>query len=173
MSEKRHQTLQNALISGPCRRESSSAARPKPTSSQPTSTNRLAGNWPAKSRLAVVVQLELLRRRAQAGWHDLLVELVPDVCLDQVLGEHVAGGEEVVILLQRLERPVQGVRHGRDVLQLLRRQLVEVLIHRITWLDAVLDAVQASHHRGGEREVRVTRRVRRTELDALGLRVGA
>ena len=77
-----------------------------------------------------------------------------------------------MILLQRLERPVQGVRHGRDVLQLLRRQLVEILIHRITWLDTVLDAIQTSHHRSGERQVRVTRWVRRAELDALGLRVG-
>ncbi len=67
----------------------------------------------------------------------------------------------------------QRVRHLRDVLGLLGRQLVEVLVDRLVRLDAVLDAVQARHHLRREGEVRVARSVRRAELDALGLGVRA
>jgi hypothetical protein len=54
-------------------------------------------------------------------------------------------------------------------LQLLRRERVDVLVERIAWIDAVLDAVEAGHHHRGEREVRVARRVGEANLDAARL----
>ena len=57
--------------------------------------------------------------------------------------------------------------------RLVRRQLVQVLVHRLVRLDLVLDAVDAGHQHGRERQVRVGRRVRHPELQALGLGVRA
>src|SRR5699024_2417097 len=54
-----------------------------------------------------------------------------------------------------------------------RLQLVEVLVYRVARLDAVLDAVQAGQQLRRGTEVRVARRVRGTELDALGRGGGA
>ena len=56
--------------------------------------------------------------------------LVPDPGLDHVLGEHVAVQQELVVLLQRGQRLVERLRRLRHVLQLLRRQVVDVLVER-------------------------------------------
>jgi hypothetical protein len=121
----------------------------------------------------VVVQLELVRVRAQADRVDLVGALVVDPGLDEVLGEHAALEQVVVVGLERVEHLGQRARHLRDVGGLVRRQLVEVLVDRRRRLDLVLDAVEAGHQHRREREVRVARRVRAAELDALGLRVRA
>src|SRR5699024_5032147 len=60
------------------------------------------------NRLAVVVHLELQRSRAQAGRHDLVIHLVADVGVDQVVGEHATLGEELIVILQGLQRALQG-----------------------------------------------------------------
>ena len=52
-------------------------------------------------------------------------------------------------------------------------QIVNVLVQRLAGIDLVLDAVEAGHQHGGERQIRVAARIGRTELHALGLRVEA
>ena len=69
------------------------------------------------------------------------------------------------------ERLAQRAADRRDLLQLLRRQVVEVLVHRLAGMDLVLDAVEAGHQHRGEGEVGVRARIGEADLDALGLRV--
>src|SRR5690606_31922284 len=86
-----------------------------------------AGFPPAPLRSVAVVELVLQRvgRRAEAG--DLL-HLQRDVAVDEVVAHHAAGLEELAVRVQRLERLVQARAHLRDVLLLLRRQVVQVLV---------------------------------------------
>src|SRR5690606_16112515 len=81
--------------------------------------------------LQVEVHLELVRVRAQADRVDLVLALVVDPRPDQVLGEDVALGEIGMVRLQRLQHIRQRGRELGDVLELLRGQLVEVLVHRL------------------------------------------
>ena len=67
-------------------------------------TNR-AGQPGAKSD--VVVHLELVRVRAEADRVDLVRPLVLDPGLDEVLGEHVALGQVLVVALEPVEDSVQ------------------------------------------------------------------
>ena len=60
-----------------------------------------------------------------------------------------------------------------NVLGLFGGKLVQVLIDRRWRLDTVADTVKTGHQLCREREIRVARGVRRTELQALSLRVGA
>ena len=78
-----------------------------------------------------------------------------------------------MVSLKCLENVLEVARNLRNVLSLLWWKLVEVLVDRSVWLDAVLDTVEASHQHRSECEVRVARGVRSAELDALCLRVGS
>src|SRR5690606_6299521 len=73
-----------------------------------------------------VVHLELDRVRGVLEGVDLF-PLELDVGLDLVLGEDVAGQQELVIGGQGLQRLAQRAADLRNGLQLLRRQVVEVL----------------------------------------------
>src|SRR3546814_336090 len=57
--------------------------------------------------------LERMRRRAERG--DFL-HLQPDVGVDEIVGHHPAGLEELAVGVERLECLVERVAHGRDVL---------------------------------------------------------
>src|SRR5699024_5554203 len=103
----------------------------------------------------VVVQLELVRVRAEAERIDLRGALELDPGHDQVLGEDIALGEVVVIGLEGVQRGAEGLRQLPDLPVLLGRELVEVLVDRLRRLDAVADAVQAGHELRREGEVRV------------------
>ncbi|MPL90543.1 hypothetical protein SDC9_36596 [bioreactor metagenome] len=92
------------------------------------------------------------------------------VALDQALGEHVAGEQEVVIGFQRFQSFTQRAADGRDRGQFFRRQVVEVLVRRRARIDLVLDAVEAGHHQRREGEIGVGRRIGEPGFDALGLR---
>src|SRR5699024_7998644 len=102
-----------------------------------------------------VVQLELRRSGTQPSDLDLLIALVADPRLDEVLAEDVADREEVIVLRECVEGLLERLRLELDALQLLRRQLVEVLVGRLRRLDAVLDPVESCHELSREREVRV------------------
>ena len=110
---------------------------------------------------------------AQPQWLDLVGPFVLDPGLDEVGGEDVPLGEEVVVILQRLQGLVQAVGELVDVEVLLGSQLVEVLVDGLTGLDAVTDAVDARHEDGGEAQVRVRGGVRHPVLHPLGLGGGA
>ncbi len=62
---------------------------------------------------------------------------------------------------------VQGAGHLLDALCFLGRQAVEVLVHRLARVDAVLDAVEAGHQQGRKSTGRGCRRIGRAELNAL------
>src|SRR3546814_4244279 len=62
-----------------------------------------------------------------------------DVGVDLVVGEHAALGEEGAVLIEVLQRLAQRAADRRDVGQLLGRQVVQVLVHRVAWMDLVLD----------------------------------
>ena len=91
------------------------------------------------------------------------------VVVDEVLGEHVALRQELVVGFERGERLPERARHGRDLGQFLGRQVVDVLVDRVARVDPILDAVEAGHEHRREREIRIARRVGAAELDALGL----
>src|SRR5919106_242859 len=80
--------------------------------------------------LHVVVQRELPRVGAQADGIDLLLALVLDPGLDQVLGEHVALEQELVVLLKGVEGVAERGGDGWGFRQLLRRQLEQGPVHR-------------------------------------------
>src|SRR5688572_6145884 len=92
-------------------------------------------------RSAVVVQIELRRRRAQAHVIELVLVLVGDPRVDQVGGEDVALEQELVVLAERLECAIERARNRRDLGQLLGGQRVDVLVEGLARVDAVLDAV--------------------------------
>src|SRR3546814_6919090 len=77
-----------------------------------------------------------------------------DVGVDLVVGEHAALGEEGAVLIEVLQRLAQRAADRRDVGQLLGRQVVQVLVHRVAWMDLVLDAVEAGHQHRREAEIR-------------------
>ena len=108
--------------------------------------------------------------RTKAHGLGFVLALVADESLEEFFGEDVALEQEVVIGGQAVERFVERAGHGGHVLHLFRRQIVNVLVERFAGIDLVQDAVEAGHQVRGERQVRVTARVGRAELDALGLR---
>src|SRR5690606_3201531 len=114
---------------------------PSPGSAGNTLQN---GGWAAPTPSDVVVEVILHGVRAQADGVDLLL-LGVDPGADDVLGEDVALEEEALVLLERVQRLFEVGRHLRDAAQLLRREPVDVLVHRLTRVDAVLDPVQARH----------------------------
>ena len=67
-----------------------------------------------------------------------------------------------------LEQALEALDNDREF---FRRQVVQVLVGRIAGVDLVLHAVQAGHHQGRERQVRVGQRVREARFDATDLRV--
>ena len=109
--------------------------------------------------------------RGHAETRDLQ-HLEIDIGVDHVVGKHTALGQEGAILVQLIQRHVQRIADLGDTLLLFRLQIVEILIHRFTRVDLVLDPVQARHHHGGKGKVRVAGRVRETHLDAAPLRAG-
>src|SRR5436190_23124944 len=120
--------------------------------------------------LNVVIQLEFVRMRPQTNRVGLRLALVGDKGLDQLLREYIALEQEPVIVLQAGERFFERRRHRWHLLQFLRFEIVDVLVERLTRINLVLYAVETSHGHGSKREVRIARRIRRTELDALCLR---
>ncbi len=84
-----------------------------------------------------------------------ILRLEIDVSIEQIIREHVPGLEELAILIEGGKRLIEGEGHMLQVLFLLGRQIVEVLIERIARMDLVLNAVEAGHEHGRERQVRV------------------
>src|ERR1039458_8542159 len=77
---------------------------------------------PEHPLLHVVVEEKLIRMRAQAQGIVLLA-LGGDPHVQEVQREHVALEQEVMVLLQAIQRLRQTPRHVRNLLQLFGRQL--------------------------------------------------
>src|ERR1700756_2664781 len=96
---------------------------------------------PCYSGLNIKVQGKFPRVRPQADGVDLVLPLVLDPALDEVAREDVALEEPVVALLEVVEHDVERAGQLLDLLRLGRRQLVEVLVHRLARVDLVGDTV--------------------------------
>src|SRR5207248_7683114 len=83
----------------------------------------------------------------------LPIYLVLDPGVDDVLGEDIALEEELVVALQLVERLLERPGHLRDVLQLLRREAVDVLVERVAGVDPVLEIGRASCRERGWTDV--------------------
>src|SRR5262249_3150448 len=101
--------------------------------------------------LNVVIEMELVRVRAQPNGIDLLVAFVIQPSFDHVLGEDIAAQQERVIGLERIQRLLQRAGGRLHLLRLRRRQVIEVLVDGLTRVDAILDAVEARHQHRRER----------------------
>src|SRR6187549_1224653 len=117
---------------------------------------------------AAVVHVELDRMSRHAEARDFLC-LQSDVSIDHVVGEHATAGQELAVLVEVLEGHVERMTHRRDVLRFFRLEVVQILVGRFARMDLVLNAVEAGHHHGGKREVRIRGRVRETHFDAARL----
>src|SRR5262245_43877894 len=106
----------------------------------------LGGNTNAADyrRSGRIVHLELDRMGGVLE-ADHLGHLQVDIAVDEVLVEYAAGQQEAVVLLELLERLAQRPAHRRNLLQLLGRQVVEILVDRCPWIELVLDAVETGH----------------------------
>src|SRR5581483_3901225 len=114
---------------------------------------------PGPDRSDVVVQLKLVRMRAKADGVDLGLALLRDPGDGELDGEHAAGLQEVLVGFERVARRVERPRNLRHLGELLRRQVVEILVDRRRRFDAIDDAVETGHQHRGERQVRVAGRV--------------
>ena len=111
-----------------------------------------------------------LRRMGDRGDLAAFLPLQADPVPDQLLGEHPAGGQVVVVLLQSVQSLFQG---GGQVLEpglFFLAQMVQVHVIRPPALglgiDLVFDAVQTGHQDRGVAEVGVAGGVRVAKLEA-------
>src|SRR5580704_11036362 len=80
-------------------------------------------------RLRRIVHFELDRMRGVLEADDL-AHLQVDIAVDEVVIEHAADFQEAAILVELLEGLAQRAANGRDLLELRRRQVVQVLVDR-------------------------------------------
>src|SRR5271166_5299708 len=95
---------------------------------------------------------------------DHLGHLEVDKAVDEVVVEHAASLEEGAVLVELLERLTQAAAYGRDLLELGRWQIIEVLVDGRAGIELVLDAVETCHQHRGEAEIRIGHRIGETNL---------
>ena len=121
------------------------------------------------SCLGVVVEGELVRIRTQLERLDFGFLLEVDVAFEGVGGEHVTGGEPVVIAFEGFDGFFQALHRCLEFGQLFRWQIVDVLVQWLARIDFVLNTVDGSHEDGSGGEVWRARGVWATEFEATGL----
>src|SRR5262249_40350631 len=92
-----------------------------------------------------------------------------DIAVDEIIVEDATGFEEVAVFVEIADRLAQTAAYRRNLLQFLRRQVVQVLIRRLAGIELVLDAVEAGHEHRRKAEIWIAQRVGITHLDALTL----
>src|SRR5687767_6008726 len=137
-------------ITPPCR---SPSKRSEKKHSDKVSFEDFAGGFPGKI-LKAVIHLELYRmgRHAEGGQLFLLER---HVGVQHVVREHAAAREEFAVLVELLQRLLERMAHLGHARGELRRQIVQILVDRVSGIYLVLYAVQSRHHHGGECEIRV------------------
>src|SRR2546423_4839929 len=123
-------------------------------------------------RLDVVVEREFERVRSHTHRIYLAFALVADPAVDELRREDLALQEKLVVGFERLERLVERAGQRRHVLEFFGREVVDVFVERLAGVYSVLHAVESRHEHRREGDVRVARRVGRSELQTLELRVG-
>src|SRR5208337_1552353 len=115
----------------------------------------------------VVIEVELVRIRAHPNGVHFVLGLVLDPQIDQLLGEHTALEEEFVVRLESRENAVERTGDGWNLGRLLGREIVAVLIERFAGMNLVLDTVESGQEHCRVRQIRITGRVGRAELQPL------
>src|SRR4051794_20741805 len=108
--------------------------------------------------------LDLVRR----DLHPVVLPLLPldlDEAIERMLSEHP---QDQLRLRRDLDRLAERLRQLLDAaaVALLRSQVVEILLHRLRELVAVLNPLEAGVQHPGEAEVRVAGRIRAAQLRA-------
>src|SRR3984893_6471270 len=115
-----------------------------------------------------VIHLELDGMRRVLETDDLL-HLELGIGVEEIVVEHAARFQELAVLVEIAERLAQRRAHGRDLLELARGQIVEVLVDRRAGIELVLDAVETRHQHRRKRKIRIGERIGGADLDALAL----
>src|SRR5271157_1184107 len=102
---------------------------------QPAGVSNLRRNFRRAPTLDVVVHLELVGMGTQTHGVHFLLALVVDESVQHLLGEDVALEQELVVAGERVESALQRTGHGRDLRQLLRSEIVDVLVERLPGID--------------------------------------
>src|SRR5690606_32229544 len=87
--------------------------------------------------------------------------------VDLIVVEHTAGLEEFTILVERLQGFAQRTTDGWNLLQFLGRQIIKILIHGLSRVNLVLDAIKTSHQQGSKAQIRIGGRVREANVQTL------
>ena len=95
-----------------------------------------------------------------------------EITLDLFFGEDVTLEQEVLVVPKRVKRFAQASGNGGDIDQFFWRQIIKILIHGITRIDLVFNAVKASHQHGRECKIGVRRGIGEAYFDAFSLGVG-
>src|SRR5690348_5667844 len=106
------------------------------------------------SKLTRIIHVEFDGARSGLPAHHFL-PLEVDVAVDLIVAEDVALGQESPVVGQADQRLAKRSADRRNVDQLLRGKVVEVLVHRVAGVDPVPDAVEARHQKGRISEIGV------------------
>src|SRR5664279_965217 len=113
---------------------------------------RSAGLKTREPKSQRVVHFEFDRMRGHLEACDL-GHLQLDIAIDEVVVEYAPVLEERAILVEILECLAKRTAHRRDRLEFFLRQVVEVLVHRRSGVELVLDAVEARHQHRGKAQI--------------------
>src|SRR5471032_631827 len=120
---------------------------------------------------AAVVQL-VFKWVYEGAYFDFFFAFQLDVGIDEVVAEYAAFGQERTALVQLFQGFFQAAAHLWDLFGLFRRQVVQVFVGGVAWVDLVLDTVQAGHDQGSEGQVRVGCWIREACFDTASARAG-
>ena len=99
-----------------------------------------------------LVHVELDWVRMQLKTHNLF-HFQFDISVDLIVIEYAALLQEVAVRVQSVERFTQRSADLWDRRCFFRWQVVQVFVHRVAWVDLVLDPVEARHEQGCEGQV--------------------
>src|SRR5262249_60145941 len=119
----------------------------------------------------VEIKVKLIGMRPHRNGINPFFPLVTEPSLDDILGEYIPAEQKRMICLECIECLLQRAGRGLHGLCFRRRQIVEVLVNRLTWINTLVYAVKAGHQHCRECQVSVAGWIRRAELDPLGTRV--
>src|SRR5690554_3971997 len=99
----------------------------------------LPGRHPWQPDVLTAV-IQLILQRMDKGTHaQVFGRFQLDIGIKKVIAEHTATQQEFTILIQRIQRLLEAATYLRNMARLFWRQIVQVFVGRVTWVDAVLD----------------------------------
>src|SRR5262245_50216171 len=108
------------------------------------SAGEMSANDP-KQTLNVEIKMKLKGVGPQRDGINFFLPFVAKPGFDDILGEHIAAEQKRMIGFECIERLLQRAGCGLHRLCFRGRQIVEVLVNRLTWINALVDAVKAGH----------------------------